>query len=90
MTDDNSSIVDQLEKVSAMAEERGYGLRRNPRPPYGWELYTPDGQSPMFGSLDHVERFLTKSGESNLDSSGAALRFAGTFWAQLALRQGDL
>ncbi|WP_433626786.1 hypothetical protein [Nocardia sp. CA-120079] len=58
MTDDNSSIIDQLEKVTAMAEERAYGLRRNPRPPYGWELYTPDGRVPVFGSLGLIERFL--------------------------------
>lgn len=60
MTDDNSSIIDELERVTEAAEAQGFKLRRRREQPYGWELYKDTHGAVTHGSLDELEKYLKR------------------------------
>ncbi|MCM6775427.1 hypothetical protein NDR87_15880 [Nocardia sp. CDC159] len=54
------SIRDWLWAIEAEAGP-GYFVDREPQPPYGWNLFDPEGTVVCSGSLDKIEKWLRNS-----------------------------
>lgn len=69
------TFEEQRQHVTVQAARAGYGLKRNNRPPYGWELFTILGHEPVVsGSLDELEDWLADQQEKSGAESGSDRR----------------